>query len=167
MYFEKFPLIFHGIADANGQEVLVRLRDITRNVRVRREVLANITLYEYYDIRDGETPEIIAEKVYGSAQYHWIVMLLNEKYDYISDFPLNDVDLLDHVTKKYGAGNEYMPHHYADPNGYVVNSTFPSAVSVSNFDYEEDLNQQKRRIKLISPSMLPVLLSNFDAIMAV
>jgi len=167
MYFDNFPTILHGYNGSDGQEILVRLRDITRNVRVRRDVLANITLYEEYIIRDGETAQLIAEKVYGSAQLHWVVMLLNEKYDYVSDFPLSTPILMQHITRKYGEGNEYHTHHYVDDNGYVVNSTNPSAVSVSNFDYEESINEAKRRIKLISPSLIPVLLSNFDALMAV
>jgi hypothetical protein len=167
MYFENFPVILHGINGPNDQEILVRLRDITRNVRVRRDVLANITLYEEYTIRDGETAQLIAEKVYGDAQLHWVVMLVNEKYDYVSDFPLTSLDLLDHVTRKYGAGNEYATHHYINSQGYIVNSTDPSASSVSNFDYEEAINEDKRKIKLISPSLISVLLANFDALMAV
>jgi hypothetical protein len=167
MYFDNFPVILHGINGPDGQEILVRLRDITRNVRVRRDVLANITLYEEYIIRDGETPQIIAEKVYGSALLHWVVMLLNEKYDYVSDFPLTEPILMDHITRKYGEGNEYNVHHYVDQNGYIVNSTNPNAVSVSNYSYEEAINEEKRKIKLISPSLIPTLLSNFDALMAV
>lgn len=167
MYFENFPVILHGINGSDGQEILVRLRDITRNVRVRRDVLANITLYEEYIIRDGETAQLIAEKVYGDAQLHWVVILVNEKYDYVTDFPLTSLNLLDHVTRKYGAGNEYVTHHYVNQQGYIVNSTDPTASSVSNFDYEEAINEDKRKIKLISPSLISVLLSNFEALMAV
>lgn len=167
MYFQKFPLIYHAYTDSNGQEILVRLKDITRNIRVRRDVLANITLYEYYTLRDDETPEDVAEKVYGSATYHWVVLLLNEKYDYTSDFPLNSVDLNTHIVNTYGEGNEYATHHYINAAGFKVNPEQAGATSVSNFQYEDEMNEAKRRIKLIDPSLLATLLANFETIMAV
>lgn len=165
MYFESFPKLLHAYDDKNGNEILVLMRDITRNIRFRKQVLANITLYDEYDLTDGETAEIVAEKVYGSAQYHWIVMLLNDKYDYSTDFPLPTPQLVDYVSKKYGAGNEYDTHHYENSQGYIVSSDNLDAFSVSNFDYEDKLNEKKRTIKLISPELLPVVLASFEELM--
>jgi len=92
----------------------------------------------------------------------WIdLMLVNEKYDYVNDFPLPIYELEKHVTDKYGAGNEYDTHHYVDANGFIVHSSYPGATSVSNYDYESDVNESKRRIKLISPSLLNTILKNF------
>ena len=64
MYFNEFPNIYYSFK-INGKDKFVLIKDITQNVRIRKEILANITLYDEYDIRDGETPEIIAEKIYG------------------------------------------------------------------------------------------------------
>lgn len=166
MYFEKFPKILHSYNDKNGKEVLVLLKDITLNVRVRKEVLANITLYDEYDIRDGDTFELIAERFYGSPDYHWIVMLTNERFDYASDFPLADTDLMLLCTQKYGAGNEYGVHHYQDARGFIVNSDYPGATSVSNYQYEDLENEKKRRIKLIDPSLISLVMDNFESLMA-
>ena len=102
MYFKEFPKFLYNFK-VNGKDKAVIVKDITQNVRVRKEILANITLYDEYDVRDGETPEIIAEKIYGSPLYHWVVMLCNEKYNYIDDFPLSTYNLEQHVTQKYGA----------------------------------------------------------------
>ena len=81
MYFNKFPSILYDF-DIGSKTSVIQVKDITRNIRFRRDVLANITIYDEYDVLDGETPEIIAEKVYGNPQYHWIVMLINDVYDY-------------------------------------------------------------------------------------
>lgn len=139
------------------------VKDISQNVRLRKEILSNVTLYDEYDIRDGETPEIIAEKVYGSALYHWVVMLCNQRYNYVDDFPLSQYELEKHINDKYGA-NVYGIHHYVNSQGYIVDSSVSGAVSVSNYDYETDLNESKRRIKLISPSLLQTILKNFKDI---
>ena len=115
-----------------------------------------------YVVREGETPEIISEKVYGSPLYHWVVMLCNERYNYVDDYPLTQYELEKHITAKYGSGNEYDTHHYIDTNGNIVDST--QGTSVSNYDYETDLNESKRRIKLISPTLLNTILKNFKDI---
>ena len=136
------------------------VRDITRNIRFRRDVLANVMIYDEYDIVDGETPEIIAEKMYGNAEYHWIVMLANDRYDYRSDFPLQYNELQDYINSKYGEQADSI-RHYEDARGYVVDSDYPGAVSVSNRQYEERVNEDKRRIKIISPSLVRTILKNF------
>lgn len=138
----------------------ILMKDITRNIRFRRDLLANVTVYDEYDIVDGETPEIIAEKIYGNAEYHWIVMLANDRYDYRKDFPLTYVDLQKYIDDKYGEEADSI-HHYLDARGYFVDSDFPGAVSVSNRQYEEDLNESKRRIKIISPQLVNTILKNF------
>jgi hypothetical protein len=107
MYFRDFPMFLYDFRmDGNKRKTAI-VKDITRNIRIRKEVLANVTLYDEYDIVDGETPEIIAEKFYGTPEYHWIVMLTNEKFDYLSDFPLEETYLQRHIETKYN------PNYYS------------------------------------------------------
>lgn len=136
------------------------LTDITRNIRFRRDVLANITVYDYYDIVEGETPEIVAEKIYGNAQYHWIVMLVNERYDYLNDWPLTQANLDQYVIDKYGE-NANQIHHYENASGVIVPSNYPSAVPITNAKYEAQVNESKRSIKIISKQLLSTILKNF------
>jgi hypothetical protein len=153
-------------ATASNRKTML-MTDITHNVRFRKEILQNISLYDQYDIRDGETPEIIAEKVYGSPSYHWVIMLANQRYDYVNDWPLSTHNLEDHITLKYGVGNEYDTHHYVDSAGYIVNSDNLNlneqldAYPVSNYEYEDNLNESKRRINLISKELLNTILKNY------
>ena len=134
--------------------------DITRNIRFRRDILADITVYDYYDIVEGETPEIVAEKIYGNAQYHWIIMLANDIYDYLSDWPMTYVALEQYIQDKYGDTAD-QPHHYVDYKGYSVSSDIPGATPVSNRQYEEKLNESKRTIKVISRELVSTVLKNF------
>ena len=138
----------------------VALTDITRNIRFRRDILANVTVYDYYDIVEGETPEIVAEKIYGNAQYHWIIMLSNDRYDYLGDWPLTYNALEQFVEDKYGAEADSV-HHYVDYNGFIVSSDVPGAASVSNRQYEETLNESKRTIKIISRDLISTIIKNF------
>ena len=99
MYFQSFPTILYDF-QVNGKTEYKIVTDVTENVRIRTQILANVTLYDEYDIRDGETPEIIAEKVYGNPLYHWVVMLCNERYNYVDDFPLSTYNLEKYINDK-------------------------------------------------------------------
>ena len=159
MYFKNFPQFLYEF-NVGGTNKTSVVKDITRNIRFRRDVLANIAVYDEYDIVDGETPEIIAEKIYGNPEYHWIIMLTNDRYDYIEDFPLSEPELVKVISDKYPE-SEYDIHHYVDANGFIVDSTASGAVSISNNDYERARNESKRRIKLISPSLINTVLQNY------
>jgi len=101
MYFKEFPQFLYDFNYGNNKVKTTVVKDITRNVRFRKEVLSNITLFDEYDIIDGETPEIISEKFYGTAEYHWAVMLANGKYDYRADFPMAEPVLQRHIADVY------------------------------------------------------------------
>lgn len=148
--------------EINGQRELKIITDITKNVRLRKEILSNITVYDEYDIMDGETPEIIAEKIYGNPSYHWIIMLANEKFDYVNDFPMSIPILESHIKNKYGVNHIYDTHHYINEDGYIVDSSDPNAIQVTNYQYEDNLNESKRRIKIISKDLINVILKNFE-----
>jgi hypothetical protein len=135
---------------------LIGMSDITQNIRFKKDILSNITVYDYYDIKDGETPELIADKIYGSSDYHWVIMLANNRYDYVADWPLKYGTLQEYINAKYGEAADET-RHYEDANGHVVIGGYP----VSNREYEERLNEKKRRIKIISPELINTILANY------
>ena len=164
MYFEKFNRGLYEF-NINGTETSIGVVDITKNVRILKEVLSNITLYDEYDVKDGETPEIIAEKVYGNALYHWVILLVNERYDGILDFPQPDRVIDQLIIDKYGVENIDGIHHYVkevDGKFYEVSSDVAGATVVTNKDYEYYLNESKRRIKLISPTLVSQVLKEYN-----
>ena len=150
----------------NGDDKMFIVRDITANVRPLKNTLDNITLYDLYDIIDGETPEIVSNKFYGSPNYHWAIMMANQRYDYLNDWPLPYDRLVQYCIDKYGDGNIYDTHHYEDEVGFVVNSDYPSATPIDNITYEERINESKRSIKLVSLQIIQQMNSEFERLMA-
>lgn len=157
MYFKGFPTFFYEYT-IKGEKSLTVVKDITRNIRFRRDILSNITVFDEYDIQEGETPEIIAEKLYGNPEYHWIIMLANDRYDYISDFPLSQAELEQYVYQKYGNYTEDMDedliqaenalakfsiHHFETADGVVVfdQSQFPEISFEVRFNLEDNSGQ--------------------------
>lgn len=101
MYFKDFPQFLYDFNYGNGVVKTTVVKDITRNIRIKKDILANVVLFEEYDIIDGETPEIIAEKFYGSPEYHWVIMIANEMYDWTTDLPLIEDVLQKHIKTYY------------------------------------------------------------------
>lgn len=120
-YFNNFPTTLYEVAPAsyNKSAEYVALTDITRNVRFKKDVVDNIVLYDFYDIKENETIEIVSENLYGSPYYHWVLMLLNNKFDYINDFPLDSLAFSDFIAQKYNS--DYLDDTYGLPvEGLIV-----------------------------------------------
>lgn len=164
MYFNKLPVIYYNFPVA-GEDRMFVIKDVSINVRFIKETLENITIYDEYDIIDGDTPEIIAHRIYGSTQYHWALMLANLRFDYVNDWPMSYDRLEEYVRSKYGTDQMYVTRHYEDANGFVVNSDAPTAVPVSNMLYEERINESKRRIKLVSKVMIDQINTEFGKLL--
>jgi len=171
-FFTRFPKISYDIS-GNGNQKLVT--DILRRVKIKNAIRDNSALFESYDVVSGDTPESVAYKVYGDAKYHWIIMLMNDIIDRYYDWPLKDQDFETYVSEKYD--NPGAIHHYEitqssgsqtgnGPDDYEhkieVNSTEVGAQSVSNYEYERRLQDQKRQIKLLDPAYIPEFENEFN-----
>jgi hypothetical protein len=60
-----------------------------------------LIMYYKYDIFDGETPEMIADKLYGSPEKHWIILAVNNIKNPQFDWPLRYNDLTKYIDIKY------------------------------------------------------------------
>jgi hypothetical protein len=113
-YFDKLPKIKYdptrSLLDPNYETVT----NIFFRVRVIREVLNNINSYYVVEVEDGETPEIVAEKVYGDAGAGWMVLIANQIIDPQFEWPLNYDAFNTYLIDKYGSveAAETLVHHY-------------------------------------------------------
>lgn len=116
MYFENFPLTYYTVYDDLSNVKIVT--NITVRNKLSKEALDNIVLYDEYDIKDGETPEIVADKFYDNPQLHWVVLLTNEIIDPRFDWLLSTYNLNRYCEGKYS--NVNGTHHYEDNTGNVT-----------------------------------------------
>lgn len=158
MYFEKFPVTYYSQDDRKTIQIV---RNIFLRININQLVKNNLSIYDEYDILDGETPEIVSDRFYNNSQYHWIIMHMNDILDPRYDWPLSTANLIKYCDSKYT--NSQATHHYENSDGYWVNSTAPGAVPISNFQYEERLNENKRRIKVLKPQYLEAVIKEFDS----
>ena len=170
MYFNKFPLFVY---DGRGDGELSVVTNLLKRIAVRARVRANTLLYDTYDVREGETPESIAFKLYGSTEYHWVVLLVNNITDRYHQWPLTTPQFLDFVNDKYDDPNAL--HHYEIPqtsgdtsikiNIGTDNTDNPTASIVTNMEFEEDRQDNIRQIRLLDPDYLEQITEEFEQLM--
>lgn len=78
-------------------------KNLFRRVRFRDNLNALYIASTRYTIQTGETPEIISNKRYGSTDWYWTILILNNIIDMNNDWPVSDYELDLAIEKKYGA----------------------------------------------------------------
>jgi hypothetical protein len=97
-YFSKFPKLYHSFDGFNTSQYITNL--LTR-FTFEQNFKTNTAAYYEYDIREGDTPEIVASKIYNSPERHWIVLLMNDMVDPQFDWPLQYETLTRFIDSKY------------------------------------------------------------------
>lgn len=112
-YFSNFPVITYSLDPAATIASDLRT-NIFRRVNFRDSISSNAKLFYPYTIKDGDLPEIIADKLYGSVDYYWIVTLFNNIVDPVLDWPQTYKVFQSFIVSKYGslAVAKNQIHHY-------------------------------------------------------
>ena len=170
MYFSKFPLTVY---DVKGNKNFKLLPDILRRVKVRSGLASSRFVFDKYNVKEGEKPEDVAFKYYGDAQYHWVIMMINNITDRYYEWPMRQADFADFLTDKYGAGSEDSVHHYelaqtsgatsSSDNSHMleVNSDTDGATAITNREYEERQQENFRQIRLLDQKYLDSFTEEF------
>ena len=231
MYFKNIKNI---LIDVDGSGNVDILKNLTAKSKISDSLINNGAFYETIEIQDGERPDHLSERLYGSDQYHWTFLLLNPQIKNIwDDWPMKYGQLVEYCTEKYqylaadtsvtlnnkftigetvtgGISNAtgivreihvnmgyvviekttgtfkltgetinggessdnvpcnfiksqaYAPHHHIDDStGEWVPRRIAGTSAYSYIDYEAAITEQNRRIKVIKPSMIRNVASQF------
>ncbi len=171
-YFAQFPKIQYDIKGDGNVNVIP---DIFRRIKLKNKIRDNLVILDKYDLTDGEKPEDVAFKIYGSVDYYWVVLLVNNVVDRYYDWPMGFQEFENYVNDKYAEPGAI--HHYEvkqtsgrqeglEPEDYShfieVNADHLGAQSVSNYEYEQRLQNQKRQIKVLNPDYLSSFVEEFE-----
>ena len=170
MYFENFPLIpYDSVGNGNFKIVT----NLLKRVAVRSKVKTNTAYFDTYDVKEGETPEMLADKLYDDPELHWIILLLNDITDRYHQWPQNTNQFLAYANDKYS--NVDATHHYeiSQVSGDTTikidigtdNTDYPTASVVTNYEYEEGLQDKKRKIRLLDPAYVEDFVAEFEKLM--
>lgn len=178
-YFENFPTVNYDVKKNGKKTVLTNLFVRFKIVEAFKKQQA---VYYNYNVKDGERPDIIAAKYYEDASLDWIILLTNNIVDPQFDWPLDKKSFTNFIIKKYGSLSAAYSttHHYEQIlqqqqvlfDGTIIPektieidlTTYNSLSDVNKkivtaYEYEEDLNESKREIKILSEEYVFDLLS--------
>jgi hypothetical protein len=169
-YFNYFPKIAY---DVRGDKNNIRIDRITNVLaRIRKKVeITNVSFFQQYFIQDSDRADTLAYQIYGDSTLHWIIMYANYMTNPYYDWPLTYFDLQRYVAKKYDNINGI--HHYEDSDGNEVQEPGTpidvgvppvlagNATAVTNFIYEERLNDNKRTIDIIRVEYISQIVQEF------
>jgi hypothetical protein len=170
-FFDGFPYIDYDILN-NGDKK--KIKNFFKRFDFREKIRKYGSIYTKWIVRDEDTPQIIAHKLYNSTHYYWIILMINKMADPIFDFPMTDEELTEYVDSKYGVENRRAFHHWESidsaevgslPAGIIVDETYPVKIDIDNYEYELKKNDAKRHILMLDPRYLQQVLDELDTIL--
>tara|TARA_B000000532_G_scaffold48691_1_gene36932 strand:+ start:373 stop:1095 length:723 start_codon:yes stop_codon:yes gene_type:complete len=138
-YFNNLPNILYQspLPDRSSTGDLIEIKNIFRRSKLYDYLKDNVTLFNKYLIEDGDRPDTIAEDIYGSARYDFVVILTGGIVNIHDEWPLQDYQMYDLALSKYGTEAKMNEiHHYETfeikdsqdrqilPPNLIVDSTF-------------------------------------------
>ena len=177
MYFNSFPIIPY---DSKGDLQFKDVTNLLRRVGMRTKLKTNTFLYDTYNVKEGETPEMIADKLYDDSELHWVIMLVNDITDRYHQWTMRYSQFLQYVNDKYDDVNAVHHYEISASSGdttkkiEVYNNSalysgdtdfYANATAVTNLEYEESQQEARRKIKLLDPQYLPQFIQEFELLM--
>ena len=191
-YFSYLPNLKYSslLKTAGDNTTTVEVKNLFRRAKLREDFTSVATLFEKYKVEGGDRPDQVAEKFYGDENLDWVVLTSNNITDIRSQWPLAEHDLNNVLNDKYTPQELVSIHHYETlewrdynnnlimPAGKVVDEDFTIRYtiggdikevapfrSVSVFENELQLNDEKRNIQLIRPDLIPQVIGDLKEIM--
>ncbi len=176
MLFKELPDVYYNIQQSPVDVKLLVAKNLWRRSEIVSEFKNSLTIFDEYIVNNGEKPETIANRLYEDPFLSWTIFIANDIVNYYEQWPRSSRQLAEYVESKYD--NPQATKHYVTtevkqgtsiivPAGKVVpqnysisyfnGSTTVTAnptVSITNYQYEEQLNSEKEKISIIKPSVI-------------
>lgn len=137
-YFNTLPKVVYTTPDGTSTSYT----NLMSRASIIPSILKNPLLYYTYDVKDSDTPEIIAEKYYGDSYRYWIVLMSNQMLDPQWDWPLSYSNFNNYLNDKYtsqGVNPLTTIQAYQKTtilNNVTLNTTTNTVVDVSQTEFQ-------------------------------
>jgi hypothetical protein len=173
----------------------VRVKNLFKKGKLREDIFQNVAFFEKYKIVGDDRPDNVAFEVYDDSSLDWLVLLSNNILNIQSEWPLPQTDFDRFVLDKYGDYNTLYNgiHHYETievkntqgvtivPAGLQVDSSYSVsyydfftdlqvttgnlATPITNYEYEEKVENDKRNIFILKSRYLNIVFDDIEEIM--
>ena len=99
MFFKQFPKVQY---DFNRTGIKQNMVDLFRSVRPLPSFLDNFSGYRFYNIKNGERPDLVSSRIYGTSMYYWTFFLVNDHlHDGYRAWPMSQEALQNYMATSY------------------------------------------------------------------
>ena len=173
----------------------IRVKNFFKKSKLREDIFQELAFFEKYTIEGNDRPDNVAFKVYDDATFDWVILVANNIINIQSEWPLEQNDFDRYMLEKYGDYNTLYNgvHHYETeevknsqgvtivPAGLQVESSYSVSyydffieqqittgnisVPITNYEYEEKVDNDKRNIFLLKSTYLGIIINDMPEIM--
>jgi hypothetical protein len=172
-YFRELPNLEYQsfLPDSKSSDQYLIVKNLFRRVKLRDDLQNVFTVFDKYQIPDGSRPELVAQELYGSTQYDWVVIVSAGITRLRDQWPLSDKQIYDYAESIYGDDLNAI-HHYETkevrdsedrlilPAGQVVDADFKVSYYDDGNVYTNDSTILGSNVTYISNPVVGV--SNYE-----
>ena len=185
---EKLPELLYNFSSKPLDPDFLVVKNIWRRAQILTEFKSQVSIFTEITVGDGERPEDLATQYYGNPFYNWTILIMNDITDYYAQWPKSTVQLQEFINAKYDNGQATKHHVTTEvkdanenvivPAGKIVPSNFQvvyyngsttvtatPVVSVTNAQYEFDLNAKKQTIQIVKPDLIEDFVEVYNQIL--
>ena len=171
------------------------VKNFFKKGKLREDIFQDLTFFTKYIVQGDDRPDNVADKVYNDSTLDWVILMSNNIVSVQSEWPLSQADFNTYITEKYDSEEILYSgiHHYESrevkttdnsiiiPAGERVSvgqsvSYYDNAlgqhvratdvaIPVTNYQFEDKLNNDKRNIFVLKSSYLNIVFDDLEEIM--
>jgi len=194
-YFSEVPNFEYvsRLPDAKISDYIT-VKNFFKRGFLREDIFQNLAFFTKYSITGNDRPDNVAFEIYQDSTLDWLVLMANNIVNIQSEWPISNANFDELMLDKYGSYDTLFNgiHHYetlevTDARGVkIVNAglkvesdysitffderadqmkTVTPTIPVTNYQYEQKVNEDKRNIYLLQPRYLQVVRDDLEDIM--
>jgi hypothetical protein len=173
----------------------IEVKNLFKKAKLRDDIFSDLSFFTKYSILGDERPDNVAYKFYNDSTLDWIILLSNNVINVQTEWPLSQQGFYNYLIDKYGSEEVFNEvHHYETiqvnntsgaiivraglkvPSDYSISYFDVNngqtmnyrniTVEVSNYDYEEKIQNNKRNIFVLKPDYLNLIFNDLEDVMA-
>ena len=98
-FFRQFPKTTYDFQNIGYD---TNITDIFRFAQADFQVTDDVASYEYYQIKDGDRPDVVSQLLYDTPDYYWTFFLCNEHLkNGTTQWPLSSIQFEQYMEEEY------------------------------------------------------------------
>ena len=172
----------------------IRVKNLFRRGFLREDIFQDLTFFTKYQVRGDDRPDNVAFEIYKDSTLDWLVLTANNIVNIQDEWPIPNSVFDELMTERYGTYENLIGgiHHHETievkdardvvivNKGLQVESTYSvtffderagdmktvtPTIPITNYQYEQKINEAKRNIYLLKPKYLQVVRDDLEDLM--